>query len=115
MDLITLMLSRRIGNLEERDWEKVLAGTHESLNIKKSGQGMLMLNNNVIIKCVIDYYRQPSDPNKKIKHSNAALKCHYVQENLNIVGLDAYQCELCHLRCLNRKKTHDLIRAPFVK
>jgi aldehyde:ferredoxin oxidoreductase len=115
MDLVTLALSKRIGNIEDNVLEQVLMDTHASLRLKKSGQGMLMLNNNAIIKCAGIYYRNPNAPDKKVKHNNTALQCHYVQETLEIVGIDVYQCSQCHLRCIQKRKRKELRRIAVVK
>lgn len=64
-------------NLDEKEWEQFLTGTHANLSIKKTGQDISMLTNNMIFKCVNNYYKIPlSDPKKNLKHSNTALQCH---------------------------------------
>lgn len=116
MDLITLMLSKRIGGIPESEFEKVLMGTHESLGVKKSGQAMIMLTNNNIVKCVSNYYKElNSSTDKKIKHSNPGLQCHYTHETLGIVGIDVYQCAQCHLRCLHKLKQKEVRRNNSLK
>ena len=115
MDLVTLYLSKQIGGLDENTLEQALLDTHASLRVKKSGQGMVMLSNNTILKCVNSYYKSPTAPDKKVKHSNAALQCHYAHETLGIVGVDVYQCSQCHLRCIAKRRRGELRRSASVK
>lgn len=115
MDLITLMLSKKIAGLEESDFEKVLIGDHESIGVKKYGQGILMLTNNTIVKCVGNYYKSIDDEGKKAKKSSAGLQCYNTQELLGVIGVDVYRCDLCHLRCMQKLRRKELRRNNSLK
>lgn len=115
MDLITLMLNKRIAGLEESVFEQVLMGTHESLGVKKSGQGILMLTNNAIVKCVSYYYKNTDNQDKKAKKSSDGLQCYNTQEALGVTGIDIYQCSICHLRCMQKRKRKELHRNNSLK
>lgn len=114
MDLITMLLKKNIGNMRDDVLEDVLRGQDAACNVRSVSHGLIVLNNNTIIKCVSNYYKLPDQP-KLGKHSNAALHCNAVHTSFGINGINVFQCVQCHLQCMGKKQQRELQRHYSLK
>lgn len=110
MNLVEILNGRNIAGVQESTLKTILEGTHPSIDVRMASNGMVMLSDNTIIKCVQEYYQNPNSFTDIKKHRNSTASCHYVQDHLDIKGVDINQCRLCHLRCMEMKANGELRR-----
>lgn len=110
MNLVTILNNRSIAGIQEGELKSILEGTHPSISVRMASNGMVMLSNNTVIKCVENYYRNPNSHVDMKKHNNMTAKCYYVIEDLGLDGVSVNHCAQCHLRCLNKKGNKELQR-----
>lgn len=110
MNLIDYINRRNIAGLQREELRTVLIGMHPSLQVKFASNGVIMLTDNTVIKCVSEYYQNPNSNEDLKKYNNSTSKCYYVQRELNIENVPMNMCEMCHLRCLNMYEDKKLKR-----
>jgi hypothetical protein len=98
MNLVYLYYERGIEGYPTGQLLNILNG-QDIVKVKMSTNGMVLLDNNKMIKCVSNYYMTPSGAfAKKSKMSN---DCYYTQKDLGITGVGNYKCLQCHTNCIN--------------
>lgn len=96
MNLVRRYLSRGIEGMNYQEFRSILRGD-SALKVTKSGNGLVMLTNKKMIRCVSHYYQHPQ--NKiLVKASN---ECFYVQKALEVNGISTNNCASCHMRCMD--------------
>lgn len=85
--------------------QRILMGT-DSVKVKLKSNGIIMLNNNRVIKCVSEYYGRSNQPKMK-KMSN---QCFAAQQSLGLEGISSYDCARCHIRCIDMQEQGHLFR-----
>ena len=110
MNLVTMLNSRNIAGIQEDTLKSILRGQHPAISVKMAQNGMVMLSDNTIIKCVHEYYQNPESTMDMKKYKNSPAKCHYVQENLGIEGVNNNRCAQCHLACMEMRDNKELRR-----
>lgn len=108
MNLVWIYTTTGIENIPYEQLSEILSNRHGSLKVKSVSKGLIILNDNRIIKCAIEYFIRPdSVGNKKIK---AANQCYYDQKSLGITGVTNYDCANCIRRCIQMKLSGELVR-----
>lgn len=108
MNLVTLFNQRQIVGISEGTLRLILEDRFPEIHVKKSGNGLIMLSNNKIIKCVQEYYTVPGK--KKIQHSGIS-KCYKVQQEIGVLEeVSLNDCTRCHLACMRKKRQGELVR-----
>lgn len=105
-----MLNNRNIEGIQEETLKTILEGNHPGIEVRMATNGMVMLSDNTIIKCVSEYYRNPNSTVDMKKYKNSPAKCHYVMEDLEIDGVRMNRCASCHLRCLEKRKNKELRR-----
>lgn len=118
MNLVSLLNNRNIEGIQETILKEILEGTHPSVGIKYSGNGLVVLTNNKVIKCVKNYYVNPNEHGKFGGSSELnASQCFNIQKYMGLVQPDeplatilVNRCGVCHLACLRKKEEGKLKR-----
>lgn len=111
MQLYEYYLKRFIAGVMPAEFEKILLGEHEEIHAVTTN-GMLVLSNKKIVKCVSEYYRGTNDDNTKMKlraGGNVYLRCDNVRRNLGI-SVEPMACRHCHQCCLRAEREKKLRR-----
>lgn len=109
MNLVAMINGRNIAGYQESALKEILRGNHP-VSVRMAQNGMVMLSDNTIVKCVHEYYQNPDSTMDMKKYKNSPAKCHYVQENLGINGVPLNRCGACHLMCMQMREDKELRR-----
>lgn len=105
MNLVTRMLGIGIEGMSTTQLKSILNGA-DPIKVQMSNGGMMMLTNQRIVKCVINYYGRRNMPAMK-KMSN---QCFATQQALNITGVNNYSCASCHMKCMDMHDNKEIYR-----
>ena len=107
MNIVDLLRGEDIEGISRGDLWKILSYSHPGIRIRSNSNGVIVLSDRKIIKCVHHYYRNPDKEPRKLFGSN---QCHIIHNNLEIVGESPNDCRSCHLNCLNKLEAGQLVR-----
>ena len=102
MNLVDLYNGGFIVGLREKELEDILLNRHSMLAIKTESNGMLLLTNNKVVKCIRYYYKTKEAPLKKT--NSAAIQCYNIQQHFDIKDIGVFSCISCHLRCIQKRR-----------
>lgn len=109
MNLVTLLSRKNIEGLSEGELVSIL-NKNSHIKIKSARNGLIVLDNNKIIKCVREYYKDPKGKPLS-KSGDPVSKCFYTQQEFGLSNdVSIGDCESCHLACLNKKNKGKLVR-----
>lgn len=115
MDLIDLYKIRSVEGLCPIEWYAILEENLENdstnnfgnahldteIHIKNSGPGVIILSNNKIVKCVIDYYKYRDESKNNKKSSTLSNQCYEVKRHFDLPVTGTKDCVSCHKMCLD--------------
>lgn len=107
MQLSEAIKSFCVGHMYPSKLKQVLKNEHPTVNIVKVQAGMILMNQGITIKCITDYYENPTGSNYKT--NNLIARCRRIREDYNVLCSDL-DCRLCHLQCLEAVENHELKR-----
>jgi hypothetical protein len=106
MNIVMRYLGLGVEGIPLKQLERILTG-NDTVKVKMTGKGMLILSDKKMIKCVKEYYINPNaESTSKIKASN---QCYYTQRDMNITGVANYSCLSCHQKCIELHSNRDLL------
>lgn len=90
---------------------KILRGEHLTVQVKNIVNGVTILTDGSVLKCIGDYYEKPNKSTKVNNQKNFFLRCRNTRKefNLDTVISDA-DCRQCHITCILKEKTRELKR-----
>lgn len=97
-----------VGSMLPDNLLKVLKG-ESSVSVKSVKNGLILLSNGQVLKCVREYYKRPGTTAKPKKFINPVLSCRAVRRDLRLQEVvDDLQCRFCHISCINLEESHEL-------
>ena len=103
--LYDIYMAQFIGHVDNDRLNKILLNEDEDIHVKKCMNGMIVLDNNKIIRCIDQYYNRPKDvpENSSFRTSkNKLLRCENVRKNYGLDTIGSMDCIQCHRICLQR-------------
>ena len=97
-----------VGSMLPDDLLKVLRD-ESSVSVKSVKNGLILLSNGQVLKCVREYYKVPGTTTKAKKLINPILSCRLTRRDLGIQGsVGDLQCRNCHVSCISLEESHNL-------
>lgn len=102
MNTMDLLRGPMIENISFEELSQVLlTPLSGNVSVRTKRNGLIVLTDNRIVKCVSEYYQPVGE--KPIKASGAN-PCHKIHKGFAINNVPANSCELCHLQCMAKQK-----------
>lgn len=114
MQLVTAYKNMFIGRMFPDTLLKILKGEHPLITVKDVRNGVIMLSNGTILKCVGDCYER-LDKTVVPKNTNLFLKCRNTRKMFKLDDVDDTNCTTCHIRCLALEQSQSIKRRQRTK
>ena len=114
MQLVTAYKNMFIGRMFPDTLLKILKGEHPLITVKDVRNGVIMLSNGTILKCVGDCYER-LDKTVVPKNTNLFLKCRNTRKIFGLNRIYDICCTTCHIRCMELEQSQILRRKQKVK
>lgn len=112
MRLVDAYKSNFVGKMYPDKLLKILRGEHFTVQVKNIVNGVTILTDGSVLKCIGDYYEKPNKSTKgNSNQKNFFLRCRNIRKDFNLDDIisDA-DCRMCHITCILREKTRELKR-----
>lgn len=104
MNLVTYITGIKIAGHSKEDLELIIVNGHPNTHVVTKGDGVIILSDGSLVKCVANYYEGNEPISKKSRSS--VNRCHEVQKALDVPHRVGTDCLSCHLNCLRNPSLH---------
>ena len=104
MNLVQLLMPPMIQGMQKDALYQALGGSSD-VRASSGSNGLVVLTNGTILRCVKNYYQRRDGVETKVKIAN---ECHAVHKSFGIHGISANSCTRCHMRCMDLLDQNEL-------
>lgn len=105
MQILEAFQTSFVGKMYPSKLKRILRDL-DSVYVKKAANGVLVLSDNTVIKCVNQYYMI----NVRSSSNSPLVTCRNIKHAIGLDGIDICGCRACHLACLEREERNELTR-----
>ena len=103
------MEADRIEDFDLTEFENILNDKDLNGKITLVAGGTMIVNNNLVIRCIRNYYELDKAFLKKLPAARQ-YACKTIQTKLGMSSMDVFACRRCHLNCLKLFQSGQLKR-----